>query len=101
VSVAWAVNGSHAALAGGGSVPLEDAAAVTLLVTFVGDGGATVTYRQEATVGPGGAGAGARLVWPPETYVCRLTTDCGLEGTYVPGGDYVEGVAVEANVTTR
>ncbi|WP_336025443.1 glycosyltransferase family 39 protein [Halobellus salinisoli] len=77
------------------SVPLaDDGAEVDLVVTFVGVGGSSVTYRQEVTVDNGEEGV--RVVWPPETRVCRLTTECGYEGTWVgPDGDYVDGVSVE------
>jgi hypothetical protein len=103
VTVEWVVgpDGVRATnlryLAGSGenrSAPLpEGEAAVDLAATFVGRGGASVTYRQTATVG--NAGTAVRVVWPPETRVCRLTTDCGREGTWVgPDGDYVGGVSV-------
>jgi hypothetical protein len=85
----------------GRAVPLaDDAAEVDLAVTFVGTGGASLTYRQEATVDPDD---GVRVVWPPETRVCRLTAECGYEGTWVgPDGDYVGGVSVatEARVAS-
>ena len=76
-------------------VPLADGGAeVDLVVTFVGVGGSSVTYRQEVTV-DGDDDGGVRAVWPPETRVCRLTTECGYEGTWVgPDGDYVDGVSV-------
>ncbi|MGQ4556975.1 DUF7846 domain-containing protein [Halobellus sp. GM3] len=102
-----------------GAVPLAAGGGeVDLVVTFVGVGGASVTYRQEVTVDatPGGdaaagdveaggvatggadASADVRVVWPPETRVCRLTTECGTEGTWVgPDGDYVDGVSVETD----
>ena len=84
-------------------VPLaDDGAEVDLVVTFVGVGGSSVTYRQEVTV-DGDAEEGVRAVWPPETRVCRLTTECGYEGTWVgPDGDYVDGVTVatEARVAS-
>jgi hypothetical protein len=78
-------------------VPLaSDRAEVDLVVTFVGVGGSSVTYRQEVTVD--GRGEGVRAVWPPETRVCRLTTECGYDGTWVgPDGDYVRGIAVETS----
>jgi len=81
----------------GRSVPLADGGAeVDLAVTFVGSGGASVTYRQEATVENGPDGVS--VVWPPETRVCRLTAECGYEGTWVgPDGDYVDGVSVETD----
>jgi hypothetical protein len=69
---------------------------VDLVVTFVAGGGATVTYRQELTVDR--TANGVRAVWPPETRVCSLTTECGREGTYVgPDGDYVSGVSVNGS----
>ncbi|WP_144902690.1 DUF7846 domain-containing protein [Halobellus captivus] len=104
VTVEWAI-GPDAARAenlrfeGGsdGGVPLAaDGAEVDLVVTFVGVGGSSVTYRQEVTVESGEEGV--RAVWPPETRVCRLTTECGTEGTWVgPDGDYVDGVSVETD----
>ncbi|MFC4359366.1 glycosyltransferase family 39 protein [Halobium salinum] len=76
--------------------PPPGASEVDLVVTFVGTGGSTVTYRQELTVER--SEGSIRAVWPPETRVCRLTTECGREGTYVgPDGDYVSGVSVEAS----
>jgi hypothetical protein len=96
-----AANGTAAA-----SAPLPTGVSeVTLLVTFVEPQGATVTYRQTASVER--TAAGVRVIWPPETRVCRLTTDCGRDSTYVgPDGDYVSGVAVESraratNATAR
>jgi hypothetical protein len=69
---------------------------VTLLVTFVEPQGTTVTYRQTASVER--TVRGVRAIWPPETKVCSLTTDCGREGVYVgPDGDYVSGVSVETS----
>nr|WP_305882839.1 glycosyltransferase family 39 protein [Halobellus rarus] len=105
VTVEWTI-GPEAARAEnleyeGGSrfsdVPLADEGAeVDLVVTFVGVGGSSVTYRQEVTVDGDTAGEGVRVVWPPETRVCRLTTECEYEGTWVgPDGDYVDGVSVE------
>jgi len=103
VTVAWTIGPGSAAATNlefeagpaGRSVPLADGdAEVDLAVTFVGSGGASVTYRQEATVATGDDGV--RVVWPPETRVCRLTAECGYEGTWVgPDGDYVGGASVE------
>ena len=74
----------------------DGASEVDLVVTFVTQSGATVTYRQEATVEA--SDDRIRVVWPPETRVCSLTTECGTEGTYVgPDGDYVSGVSVETD----
>ena len=45
-----------------------------------------------------GDAAAVRAVWPPETRICRLTTECGYEGTWVgPEGDYLDGVTVETS----
>ncbi|SFR69392.1 DUF7846 domain-containing protein [Halogeometricum limi] len=109
VSVEWATtaegarvrNLAFAAGSDGKTVPLPAGASeVDLVVTFVGEGGASVTYRQEATVRRGESSV--RVVWPPETRVCRLTTECGPEGTWVgPDGDYVAGVSVETAATTN
>ena len=105
VAVAWRIGPDTArasnlqfeAGSDGPAVPLaEGGAEVDLTVTFVGTGGASLTYRQEMTVDAGGDGV--RVVWPPETRVCRLTPECGYEGTWVgPDGDYVAGVSVETS----
>ncbi|WP_254538087.1 ArnT family glycosyltransferase [Halomarina litorea] len=97
-TVEWAVNDTHATL-GSGSVPLGRFEEVTLTVTFVQEGGATLTYRQEVDVATGDGRV--RVLWPGERSVCRLTTDCGSAGTYVPGGDYLPGVSFETTVRTR
>ncbi|WP_049968547.1 DUF7846 domain-containing protein [Haloferax prahovense] len=77
------------------SIP-PGASEVDLAVTYVGDFGETVTYRQTVTVER--SGDEVRVVWPPETRVCRLTTDCGTEGEWVgPDGDYLDGVSVETD----
>jgi hypothetical protein len=83
---------------GDGATLSEEPATATLLITAVYDSGATLTYRQSVSVDP--ANDTVRVLWPPETRVCSLTTDCGREGTWVgPHGDYVSGVAVESNAT--
>ncbi|MFA1611273.1 DUF7846 domain-containing protein [Halobellus rubicundus] len=107
VTVEWTIGPETARVrnlpyAGGsrfGDVPLEAGRAeVDLAVTFVGVGGSSVTYRQEVTLDA--RGDSVRAVWPPETRVCRLTTECGREGTWVgPDGDYVRGVAVETSAS--
>ena len=111
VGVAWRIGPDSArasnlrfeAGSDGPAVPLaEGGAEVDLTVTFVGTGGASLTYRQEVTVDAGGDGV--RVVWPPETRICRLTPECGYEGTWVgPDGDYVTGASVEtsARVASR
>jgi hypothetical protein len=80
----------------GGSPPTvpQGASEVDLVVTYATVSGATVTYRQEVTVDRDDGTI--RVIWPPETRVCRLQTECGLESTWVgPGADYVTGVSVE------
>jgi hypothetical protein len=91
--------------ASGVAVP-ADASEVELVVTFVDGAGGSVTYRQTATVGASPSGEGAtdsgevRAVWPPETVVCELQTDCGSESRWVgPDGEYPDGVSVATNAT--
>jgi hypothetical protein len=93
-----AVDG-RARAAGPRRVPLPgEATTVRLLVTFVDDAGSSVTYRQELTVDV--ADGEVRAVWPPITRVCRLTTDCGREATWVgPDADYLSGVRVDATAS--
>jgi 4-amino-4-deoxy-L-arabinose transferase-like glycosyltransferase len=106
VTVAWNLTPDGASLVNRSAVGNATAAALPegpseahLLVTFVEPQGTTVTYRQTVTVDPT-AGA-VRVVWPPETRICVLTTDCGPEATYVgPDGDYVSGVRVETSNAT-
>jgi len=104
VPVRWAldgVDGEAGFVGANASAPLPPGVSeVTLLVTFVEPQGTTVTYRQTASVER--TGAGVRVVWPPETRICSLATDCGREGTYVgPDGDYVSGVSVTAAATAH
>jgi hypothetical protein len=95
--------------AAGAALP-DGASEAALVVTFVDGAGGSVTYRQTATVetgttGDAGAGDGlpadaVRVVWPPETVVCELTTDCGSDDRWVgPEGDYPAGVSVATNAT--
>ncbi|MDQ2054004.1 glycosyltransferase family 39 protein [Halobellus sp. H-GB7] len=108
VTVAWRISPDAARAENlrfeGGSrfrnVPLaaDGRGEVDLVVTFVGVGGSSITYRQEATVES--TPEGVRVVWPPETRICRLTTECGSEGTWVGSdGDYVAGVSVATNAS--
>ncbi|WP_338739284.1 glycosyltransferase family 39 protein [Haloplanus salilacus] len=106
VTVDWEVGGERAGVtgrdpAGNATAPLPTGVSeVTLLVTFVEPQGTTVTYRQ--TVSVERTPTGVRVIWPPETRICSLTTDCGREGTYVgPDGDYVSGVSVETSAASR
>jgi 4-amino-4-deoxy-L-arabinose transferase-like glycosyltransferase len=82
-----------------GVVTFEGTAEVNVAVTYVQAGGATVTYRQEVAVEE--RGDTVRVIWPPEVEVCRLTTNCGHEGMYVEGGDYLTGVNVTQRVSTQ
>jgi hypothetical protein len=84
---------------GDGAVRFEGATRLSLMVTFVQEGGATVTYRQELTVRADGNRV--EVVWPPEIRVCRLTPDCGYEGTYLGDrGEYLDGVVVRTDANT-
>ena len=104
LTVGWTVEPGSARVvgdgfraSGDGSVRWEGATDLALSVTFVQEGGSTATYRQELTARTDGDSVA--LVWPPETRVCRLTPDCGREGTYLPGeDDYLTGVAVNTTV---
>jgi hypothetical protein len=106
LTVDWTVEPGRAAVTGDGYEPRGDgvvrfdgATRFALVVTFVQEGGATVSYRQELTVRSDGDRV--ELLWPPETRVCRLSSDCGYEGTYLPGrGDYLDGVVVESSANT-
>jgi hypothetical protein len=107
LTVAWTVNASGAAVTSPGvtpigadrRVPIDGPTEVALSVTYTQFGGATVTYRQEVLVVP--TGTEATVVWPPETRVCRLTPDCGYEGTYVGDrGSYLTGVSVNESIET-
>jgi hypothetical protein len=81
--------------AGPARVPLPPGASeADLVVRFATTGGASVTYRQEVTLDR--SEGELRVLWPPETRVCRLRPECGTEGTWVgPGGEYLDGVSVE------
>lgn len=105
LGVEWRVTPGGARIVGAGSRRLDDTTNVSvgddlaLTVTFVQTGGATVTYRYGIVTSV--QNGRARLLWPPETEVCRLTTDCGHEGTYVPGADdYLRGVSSNATIET-
>ncbi|MEF8843503.1 MAG: glycosyltransferase family 39 protein [Haloarculaceae archaeon] len=106
LTVTWTLESGRARVTGDGFEPRGDdtvrfdgTTRLALVVTFVQEGGATVSYRQGLTVSSDGDRV--ELVWPPETRVCRLTPDCGYEGTYLgDGGDYLEGVVVGTDVNT-
>ncbi|VTT85137.1 hypothetical protein DM2_19 [Halorubrum sp. DM2] len=81
----WLLTPEGARLAGApnATVPIDPAGdEVIVTVTLVDPAGSTFTYRQEATVRA--TNEGVEAIWPPERFVCRLTTECGTEGTYLP-----------------
>ncbi|PSQ19774.1 hypothetical protein BRD04_09710 [Halobacteriales archaeon QS_9_67_17] len=82
-----------------GTVTFDGSAEISLAVTYVQAGGATVTYRQEVSVEE--RGDRVRLVWPPVASVCRLTPDCGHEGRYVSDGAFLDGVSVNQNARSE
>jgi len=105
LAVEWQVTPDGTRILGAGSRGFDGTTTVSigdelaLVVTFVQPGGATVTYRYEIVTSVDDGRA--RLLWPPETEVCRLTTDCGHEGTYVPSADdYLPGVSANATIET-
>jgi hypothetical protein len=73
-------------------------------VTFVGAGGASITYRQHVTVETmvteNNIESSTQAIWPPKTRVCRLTTDCGHEGAWVgPTPETLTGVSINTSAT--
>jgi hypothetical protein len=107
VTVQWLVTPDGARVTGDAlhrysdddSVPIDGPTDVTLSVTFTQPGGATITYVEELSVAP--ENGTVRGIWPPERRVCRLTADCGREGTYVEGEDYASGVSLSSNATVE
>ncbi|WP_281195800.1 glycosyltransferase family 39 protein [Halorubrum sp. F4] len=107
VAVDWTVDADAARLAGdpNSTVPVDGEGdeddptdTVVLTVTLVDPAGSTFTYRQEATIRTDGDRV--EMVWPPERSVCRLVTECGNEGTYIPGDPdaHPEWVVFETDV---
>jgi len=98
LAVDWTATPEGVRLSGAGEsgnatepVPFDpDGDVVAVTVTLVDPAGATFTYRQEVTVRvtegseAGADGERVEAVWPPERSTCRLVTDCGNEGTYLP-----------------
>jgi len=108
LAVDWAVTPEGVRLAGvpNATVPFDpDGDVVAVTVTLVDPAGATFTYRQEVTVravdgtGVGDGEGGVEAVWPPERSTCRLVTECGNEGTYLPNepDTHPEWVVFETN----
>ncbi|WP_297886721.1 glycosyltransferase family 39 protein [uncultured Halorubrum sp.] len=116
LAVEWSVGEDGVRLAGAPDerVAVDPAGDVAILtVTLFAPDGSTFTYRQEATVRTGGPATGSEaaanasagdveVVWPPERSVCRLVTDCGSEGTYLPDrpGEHAEWVVFETEAET-
>ncbi len=105
MTVDWSLTPETARLAGDpdadAAVPLDgdaDATAVVVTVTLVQPDGSTFTYRQTATVRT--VDDRVEAVWPPERSVCRLVTECGNEGTYLPDDPnaHADWVAFETGV---
>ncbi|WP_435094777.1 glycosyltransferase family 39 protein [Halorubrum sp. N11] len=87
LSVDWSIASDGVRLAGApnATVPIDpEGDEVIVTVTLVDPAGSTFTYRQAATVRAAGDGDRVEVVWPPERSVCRLVTECGTEGTYLP-----------------
>jgi len=84
-----------------GTVPLNGTRELAVAVVLTYEGGTTLTYRQEFDARR--TGSGVEVVWPPESSVCRLVVDCGLEGTYLPEepGIHRDGVDFDVRVATE
>ena len=108
LAVAWSADTETVNLrgaSGDGSVSFDGVETIVLLVTLVQPDGGTLTYRQEMairTVTDTDATA-VEVLWPPDRYVCTLVTDCGTEGTYLPGEPetHREGVEFDTRIETR
>jgi hypothetical protein len=107
LAVDWAVTPDGLALADGqdvralgenGSVPLNETTEFAVAVVLSYDGGATLTYRQE--FGARRTADGVQAIWPPESSVCRLVVDCGLDGTYLPDhpDEHIDGVWMDGTL---
>ena len=105
MTVDWSTGPEAALLAGDPetAVPLggdddTDAAVVMVTVTLVQPDGSTFTYRQASTIRT--ADGRVEAIWPPERSVCRLVTECGNEGTYLPDDPdaHPDWVAFETDV---
>ncbi|VTT86970.1 hypothetical protein DM2_3008 [Halorubrum sp. DM2] len=105
LAVEWSIGPDGMRLAGApnGSASIDPAGDVAILtVTLVAPDGSTFTYRQEATVRTLDSDR-VEVVWPPERSVCRLVTECGSEGTYLPdeSGVHSEWVVFETVAETN
>jgi len=97
----WA-NGSRITNVTDEPVGLSRPREVALAVTFVTPDGATLTYRQELDARPVDGSGAVEVIWPPEESVCRLVTDCGLAGTYLPNRSdvHLDGVWMTSRVSS-
>jgi len=64
------------------AVSIDRATEIVLMITLTEPSGGTLTYREAVHVRP--LNGRIEVLWPPASSTCLLTTDCGLEGTYVP-----------------
>ncbi|WP_135822582.1 DUF7846 domain-containing protein [Halostella litorea] len=82
-------------------VPVNGTADVAVSVTMVQRGGASVTYREDASVRT--SEGRVAVVWPPERSVCNLVLDCAREGTYLPDRPEtrVSGTWINSTLTAR
>jgi hypothetical protein len=107
ITVNWTLENGSARLAavdgapltsGNTSIPIDATEDVGLRITLVDTGGNTYTYQQQTALQstPGGVQA----VTPAERRVCRLTTDCDPEDTYLPDdpGAHPEWVDFETDI---
>ncbi|WP_236544758.1 DUF7846 domain-containing protein [Salinirussus salinus] len=83
----------------GEAVPVGHPKVVALTVTLTEPSGGTLTYREEVLVRP--TADGVEAVWPPESSVCTLVTECGLEGTYIPDRPDTRPSGIGTNTTLR
>lgn len=105
LSVEWRLESGQTWLEGEHLMPrgkrihrYEGATDLTLGITFVQSGGATVTYRQEVSVRPDGESV--EILWPGETRVCTLTPRCGRDATYLgPGSAEIAGASVVSTLS--
>jgi hypothetical protein len=101
LTVGWSLTEDAARLTDDGStsrIEIADTDTVVLMITLVQAEGSTLTYRQEVSVRR--TADGVEAVWPPERYVCRLVTECGSEGTYLPDDPdaHLDGVDFETRI---
>ena len=91
ITVKWTLENGSARLtavdgapltSGNTSIPIDATEDVGLRITLVDTGGNTYTYQQQTALQS--TSAGVQAVTPAERRVCRLTTDCDPEDTYLP-----------------